>query len=156
MLLVTTGALMFFDLHYGHPHIFAATTRMADQQAVPTAEPPKPASHRRVTDPHISALVDALSPYEIRGLQRQAEYGDDAAALTIGMAYETGRSLPQNCKEAAEWVARAAHDGNAAAQYNLSLRYRTGDGVSVNAQEADKWLRKAANHKYAKAVDGEN
>ena len=152
MLLVTTGALMFSDLHYGHPHIFAATTRMADEAVAPAPEPPQPASHRRVTDRNISSVVDALSSYEIRGLQRQADYGDDDAAFTIGMAYETGRHVPQSCKEAAEWVARAAHDGNAAAEYNLSLRYRTGDGVPLNDLQADNWLRKAADQKYPNAI----
>jgi hypothetical protein len=85
-----------------------------------------------------------LSPYELAGLRRRAEFGDDSAAFQMGMAYEIGRGLPQSCKTAARWVARAAREGNAAAQYNLGLRYRDGDGVPANEDEAVKWLGKAS------------
>ena len=89
-------------------------------------------------------MVQQLSRYEINGLRRQAKYGDDSAAFTLGMAYEIGRYVHQNCAEAARWVRTAAEAGNASAQYNLGLRYQTGDGVAVDRTEAEKWLRKAA------------
>ena len=101
-------------------------------------------SHLRVTD---RATKDALrnsSPYELAGLRRRAEFGDDSAAFQMGMAYEIGRGLAQSCTTAARWVTRAASEGNAAAQYNLGLRYRDGDGVPVNQEESARWLRKAA------------
>jgi uncharacterized protein len=85
-------------------------------------------------------------------LQRQARYGDDSAALVVGMLYETGRYLPQSCTKAADWVAKAAHWGNPAAQYNLGLRYLDGDGLPHDEDKAEKWLRKAADQRYAKAV----
>jgi hypothetical protein len=101
-------------------------------------------SHLQVTDRTTKDALRALSPYELAGLRRRAEYGDDSAAFQMGMAYEVGRGLPQSCTNAARWVARAAGEGNAAAQYNLGLRYRDGDGVPVNEDEAGRWLRKAA------------
>jgi len=110
----------------------------------PTPTPSLATSHEQITDPAISSVVHQLSRYEINGLRRQAKYGDDSAAFTLGMAYEIGRYVHQNCAEAARWVRMAAEAGNAAAQYNLGLRYQTGDGVAADRTEAENWLRKAA------------
>jgi TPR repeat protein len=108
-------------------------------------------SHMQVTDPAISSALGTTSRYEIAGLRRRAEYGDDMAALLLGMAYETGHLVPQNCVKGAQWVATSASEGNAAAQYNLGLRYREGDGVPFNPEAGASWLRKAAAQKYAQA-----
>jgi hypothetical protein len=109
-----------------------------------TTVPSLEVTHKRITDPGTSSAVEQLSRYEIKGLRRQAKYGDASAAFTLGMAYEVGRMVPQNCVEAARWVAAAAEAGDVAAQYNLGLRYRDGDGVHANRVESEKWLRKAA------------
>ena len=108
-------------------------------------------SHLRITDARNLAVLDQMSRYEVRNMRRQAEFGDDTVALTLGMAYETGRGVPQNCKEAAHWVELAAEDGNAAAQYNLGLRYLSGDGVREDRAEARKWIEAASQHGYARA-----
>jgi hypothetical protein len=110
----------------------------------PAPTPALASSHEQITDPATSSVVQQLSRYEINGLRRQAKYGDDSAAFTLGMAYEIGRYVHQNCAEAARWVRTAAEAGNAAAQYNLGLRYQAGDGVAVDRSEAANWLRKAA------------
>jgi hypothetical protein len=108
-------------------------------------------SHLLVTDPAVGYMVRALSPFEIKTLQQQAEYGDQNAALVLGMAYEIGRGVPQSCTQAAHWVAMAAAEANAAAQYNLGLRYLYGDGIPPNPLEGKKWLEKAAARSYADA-----
>jgi hypothetical protein len=108
-------------------------------------------SHMQVTDPAMSSALRTLSRYEIVGLRRRAVYGDDSAALLLGMAYETGHLVPQNCVKAGEWVTKSANEGNAAAQYNLGLRYRHGDGEPVNQEVGARWLRKAAAQKYSQA-----
>lgn len=115
------------------------------------AGPVMEASHLRVTDAAESALLDQMSRYEVRSVQRQAEFGDDAAALTLAMAYEIGRGVPQNCKAASRWVEVAAEDGNAAAEYNLGLRYLSGDGVREDHAEGKKWLEAASRQGYEKA-----
>jgi hypothetical protein len=112
-----------------------------------TSIPPFAASHDQITDPATFSVVAQLSRFEISGLRRQAKYGDDSAAFTLGMAYEVGHYVRQNCAEAARWVAMAAEAGNPAAEYNLGLRYRDGDGVSADLHESEKWLRKAAAHR---------
>lgn len=136
-------------------HVVAATSRMNHQSERgirdASAIPPMRASHKQITDRVVLSDVVALSGYEIPALQRQAYYGDDSAALLMGMLYETGRYVPQSCAKAAEWVTKSATWGNAAAQYNLGLRYRDGDGVPATEPEAEKWLRKAADQKYVKA-----
>jgi TPR repeat protein len=108
-------------------------------------------SHRQVTDPATLSAVQGLSKYEIRGLRRQAKFGDASAAFTLGMVYEIGRHVPQSCTQASRWVTTAAEAGNAAAEYNLGLRYRDGDGVPANRTESQKWLRRAAARRYSKA-----
>jgi hypothetical protein len=113
--------------------------------------PPLEVSHKRITDSVMLSVVQGLSRYEIRGLRRQATYGDASASFTLGMAYEVGHNVPQSCAEAASWVAKAAEAGNSAAQYNLGLRYRDGDGVTANRAESRKWLRKAAAHRSRQA-----
>ncbi len=110
--------------------------------------PAYPLSHMQVTDPAMSSALRNLSRYEIAGLRRRAIYGDDSAALLLGLAYETGHLVSQNCTKAGEWVTQSANEGNAAAQYNLGLRYRQGDGEPVNQEVAVTWLKKAAAQKY--------
>jgi TPR repeat protein len=113
--------------------------------------PAYPLSHMQLTDPAMSSALRNLSRYEIVGLRRRAMYGDDSAALLLGMAYETGYLVSQNCMNAGEWITQSANEGNAAAQYNLGLRYRQGDGEPVNREVAVTWLRKAAAQKYSPA-----
>jgi TPR repeat protein len=105
-------------------------------------------SHRTITDPSAVDVVHNLTRYEVSTLRRQAASGDEEAAFQLGMAYETGYDLAQNCTKAAEWVTRAAENGYPAAEYNLGLRYRDGDGVAANPSESEKWLSKAAARKY--------
>ena len=117
------------------------TVRRAGQFRPP---PAYQGSHMQVTDRVVLSVVEALSRYEIPVLRRQADYGDDSAALIMGMVYETGHFVPRSCTKAATWVTSSANAGNAGAQYNLGLRYRDGDGVLANEDKAEKWLRKSA------------
>jgi len=117
-----------------------------------SAATPPAASHLQVTDPETAATIAELSRYEIQSLRRAADYGDDEAALQLGMLRELGRGFPQSCRQAAAWVTKAAQQGNSAAQYNLGLRYRDGDGVEASLQQAENWLRKAAAHKNLRAA----
>ena len=116
----------------------------------PRYHPPQSA-HLQITDPGAATALHDLSRFELRTLRRQAEHGDAAAAFTLGMAYESGRMVPQSCAKAAAWVARSAKTGNAAAGYNLGLRYWSGDGIRANPRMARKWLRIAAARGYLQA-----
>ena len=129
----------------------APPSRQPQELPQPSRRPENQLSHMQVTDLAVSAALRNLSRYEIAGLKRQAAYGDDGAALLLGMAYETGYLVPQNCVKAAEWVTQSAEEGNAAAQYNLGLRYRYGDGIPVDQEAGTTWLRRARAHKYSSA-----
>jgi TPR repeat protein len=136
----------------GQTHSPVATGSENPRNVLPALEPAvHEPSHLRVTDPAASSLVEGLSRYEMQTVRHQAQYGDDVAALTLGMAYEIGRHVPRSCTHAAHWVAVAAEEGNSAAQYNLALRYLSGDGTPTNRDEARKWLEKAAGRGYQKA-----
>ena len=132
-----------------HHPVSSATVQQAPQEKTPLFE----TSHRRVTDDDTSAALADMSQYEMRSLRRQANFGDDAAALLLGMMYELGNGVPQDCQQASAWIHTAAQNGNAAAQYNLALRYISGDGVLASKPEAYKWLRRSAQQGYQKAAD---
>jgi transaldolase len=59
-------------------------------------------SHLQITDRETGATIAELSNYEVRNLRRAADYGDDEAALLLGMLYELGRGFPQSEKTTAQ------------------------------------------------------
>jgi TPR repeat protein len=124
---------------------------LATVKALPE-DKPGATSHLEITDNSVKDSLRELTKYEIATLQRAADYGDDDAAFQLGMAYETGYYLRQNCSRAAHWVKVAAEAGNPAAAYNLGLRYRDGDGVPVDHSAAEHWLQIAINQKYSPAA----
>ena len=110
-----------------------------------------PTSHLLITDPSTEDIVQNLTRFEVSTVRRQAATGDEEAAFQLGMMYEVGYDVKQNCSKAAEWVTKAAEAGYPPAQYNLGLRYKDGDGVTASTAEAEKWLNKAAAGKYRPA-----
>jgi hypothetical protein len=130
------------------------TDRLPKRVVRPTTHPTTlPSTHHRVTDPGSLARLRDLSPYEMRSLQASAEYGDDAAAMVLAMAYETGQFVAQDCKRAAKWVMSAAGAGNPAAEYNLGVRYLRGDGVPRDTEKARLWLHRASRRHYRQAQE---
>lgn len=160
VILLVMGAFLMSQAGLYHPSqtAVASSRNVNTASLLPQAQPSSLASsaahvetsptHRQITDPDVMEEIQELSRYEVAGIRRLAFSGDEYSEFELGMLYETGHGLAQNCAKAAEWVTKAAEQGNPAAAYNLGLRYRDGDGVSVNPAEADKWLHKAALHKY--------
>jgi hypothetical protein len=142
----------FFRKSQGSAAPVNAPASNLQQQLSPTlASTTLGLTHLRVTDADTSASLESLSRYELRTLRRQASFGDDVAALTLGMVYETGALDSQDCRQAAHWVTLAAEQGNPAAQYNLALRYSNGDGLPENPDLAKKWLQESARLGYPAA-----
>lgn len=131
----------------------AATSASSQLAFAATATEAKsgPPSHLEITDVAVAESLHDLTRYEIATLQRAAEYGDDEAAFQLGMAYETGYYVRQNCSKAAHWVKMAAEEGNPAAAYNLGLRYRTADGLPADKSAAEHWLHMASAQRYSPA-----
>jgi uncharacterized protein len=70
----------------------------------------------------------------------EAEQGDPAAQLNMGLLYLDGHGVPQDLAEAAKWFRRAAEQGNTEAQHELGALYGSGQGVRRDYVEAYKWM----------------
>lgn len=90
-------------------------------------------------------------PTEVEKLRKWAEEGDAAAQNNLGVAYATGRGIPQDDVEAAKWYHKAAEQGNADAQFNFGFMYFKGRGVPQDDAEAVRWYREAAKQGHAEA-----
>ena len=84
-------------------------------------------------------------------LHTLAEQGDVEAQYSLGLAYGTGRGVPQDTAEAVQWYRLAADQGLATAQSNLGVMYANGEGVPQNNVEAVRWYRLAAEQGFATA-----
>lgn len=81
----------------------------------------------------------------LEGLRRQAESGDPAAQLALGLRhYEGVNGGRPDFMEALKWFARSAAQGNATAQFSLGNLYDKGRGVARDPAQAFAWYRKAA------------
>jgi TPR repeat protein len=68
-----------------------------------------------------------------------AEKGDVNAQWVLGFMYLNGEGMPQNYKQAAYWLTKAADQGFALAQFNLGFMYDNGEGVSQDYEKALDW-----------------
>lgn len=96
-------------------------------------------------------LVDRPSQH-VRDLTKAARQGNIDSAYELGLAYEKGRGVGQNLKEAEQWYRKAAEKGHAAAQNNLGSLYQDGIGVRQNYSEALQWYRLAADQGHIGAI----
>ena len=69
---------------------------------------------------------------------------DAQAQFDMGVAYESGRDLPQDYKKAASCYRMAAAQGHPDAQNNLGWLYENGKGVPQDYSAAVLWYREAA------------
>ena len=87
----------------------------------------------------------------IDSLRQKAEQGDADAQFMLGYAYDFGKGVLQDHKEAVKWWQKAAEQGHADAQYWLGAAYENGEGVPQDYTEGVKWYRKAAEQGHADA-----
>jgi len=62
-----------------------------------------------------------------------AEQGHADAQSNLGVMYDQGLGVPQNCTEAVKWCHKAAEQGDAAAQYNLGIMCASGEDMGYAA-----------------------
>jgi uncharacterized protein len=60
------------------------------------------------------------------------------------VAYENGKGVPQDYREAVKWYRLAAAQGNELAQVNLGVMYTNGTGVRQDFVRAHMWFNLAA------------
>jgi uncharacterized protein len=81
------------------------------------------------------------------GLLRQgARSNDPNAQYNLALAYEEGRVIRRNLREALRWYRAAAQAGHDGAELNLGWLYENGVGVRASPKRALHWYRRAARH----------
>jgi hypothetical protein len=80
----------------------------------------------------------------VRWYKKAADQGDAGAQNSLGVAYFTGKGVPQDYAEAFRWYKKAADQGDAGAQNSLGVAYFTGKGAPQNYVEAYFWGNLAA------------
>lgn len=88
----------------------------------------------------------------VQDLTKTATQGNVESAYELGLAYEKGRGVGQNLKQAEQWYRKAAEKGHADAQANLGSLYQDGIGVGQNYSEALQWYRLAADQGHPGAI----
>ena len=64
----------------------------------------------------------------------------------VGVAYNFGRGVLQNPKQAALWYEKAARQGHAPAVFDLGQMHFLGEGVAQDHKQALAYFLKAAEH----------
>jgi hypothetical protein len=80
----------------------------------------------------------------VRDLKPQAESGNAAAWMKLGILYYRGQGVSRDYAEAARLFRLAAEKGDPYAQSNLAYMCEIGEGVPQDYKEAAKWYLKAA------------
>lgn len=99
---------------------------------------------------HLQAVCQAVSP-SFDEILANAQAGDANSQFSIGLMYQLGRNVGQDCNEAARWFLKSANQGNPKAQYELAQMYEKGQSVPQDYNTAMRWYTKAALQNYAKA-----
>lgn len=97
------------------------------------------------------AVLAGCAGVNIEKVKQAATQGDPASQFQMGVAYDSGRGVIQDIKEAAKWYRAAAEQGHAEAQNSLGSLYQAGEGVSQDYLMAKVWYEKAANQGNAMA-----
>jgi TPR repeat protein len=66
------------------------------------------------------------------------------AQFRLGVMYDSGRGVPEDHKQATQWLTKAAETGLGDAQFYLGMIYDKGRGVPKDNQQAVRWYTKAA------------
>ena len=90
--------------------------------------------HRCVFVALLSVVAAGIlaGPTDVERLRIKAEQGDADTQLKLGLAYNSGKGVPQHHAEAVKWLRLAAEQGHAAGQHNLGVAYVDGLGVPQN------------------------
>lgn len=80
-----------------------------------------------------------------------ADRGDAASALYLGVLYDTGFGVPQDYRQALAWYEVAAANGSQTAMFNAAVMYDAGRGTATDPQAARAWYERAAAQGYGRA-----
>ncbi len=88
-------------------------------------------------------LVSCQSEFD--KLEDNAQQGDAAAQVKLGIMYYQGDGVEQDSEKAARWFQKAAEQENATAFYHIGVLYLNGEGVSQDTPKALESFKKAGN-----------
>ncbi|MEO5378846.1 MAG: protein kinase [Magnetococcus sp. DMHC-6] len=88
---------------------------------------------------------------EFNHTKTKAENGDPKSLYQMGMAYETGKNVPQNLPTAIKWYQKSAEKNWPEAQFRVAQAYSKGEGVGKDLVLAHSWNKKAAEQGHANA-----
>ena len=97
---------------------------------------------------------DDLAEYEAiaKEIRKSAEAGDASAQNRLGVLYNEGKGVPQDHRQAKEWLEMAAKQEHAGAQVNLGTLYFQGHGAPQSDQMALFWFSRSAEQGEALAL----
>jgi ankyrin repeat protein len=109
----------------------------ADTRAIPAAE-----------DPSLVAARQAVRLRDFEGAvklwRKAAGRGNSEACYRLGVAYRSGRGVPQDSAKAIAWFEKAAAGGDRDAQFALGELLLNGHGVKVDRERGLELLGRAA------------
>jgi TPR repeat protein len=121
---------------------------------------------KMLLSPFVSAAPAIAGPLEDGGIEyKKGDYatalrlllplaneGEPSAQYNIGLMYDKGQSVVQDCSAAMSWYRKAADQGHVLAQFALGAMYFDGTrGAPQDYGQALEWYLKAAKQGYALA-----
>ena len=88
---------------------------------------------------------------DIEQIRQAAEQGNAEAQNALGRAYDEGRGVAEDDREAVKWYRKAAKQGHIESQLYLGRAYARGYGVRKNYRKMRKWWLRAAEQGSAEA-----
>ena len=100
----------------------------------------------------LAAFLLSACSSEFDKVSAKAEQGDAKAQFNLGVAYDDGKIVARDYKEAVKWYTKAAEQGYTSAQYRLGVMYGDGKGVARHYKSAHMWFNIAAANGGSEAV----
>ena len=103
------------------------------------ATPARADTARGLADFRVGQFSEAVGEW-----RAAADQGDSAAALYLGVLYDTGFGVPQSAAEALSWYQRGGERGNVTAMFNAAVMHDAGRGTTADPAAALPWYERAA------------
>jgi len=98
----------------------------------------------RCSMPKRPELAQKMAAEVIAGIARLAERADPEAQFLLGAAYQEGLGVPQDFKQAREWLSQSANAGRPMAMNNLAFMLAWAHGGEPDINQARLLLSRAA------------
>jgi len=100
----------------------------------------------------VAGCASAPPKADLAPMRAKAEAGDPVAMFSLAIAYDAGRDVPLDRREAAKWYLRSAEAGFSEAQNSIGSMYQAGEGLEKDLGKAFTWYEKAAKQGHLEAL----